>query len=280
MGDLGAELLPAEARVLTHCNAGALATAGYGTALGVIRSAVALGKVKARVRRRDAALAPGGAPHRLGAAAGRHPHHPHRRQHGGPPDGPRRDQRGRGRARTASPRTATWPTRSAPTPWPSWPRSTASRSTWRRPSRPSTSRPPPAPASRSRSAPAEEVTHVAGRRVAPEGVARPQPRLRRHAAPLRHGHRLREGRRAAAVRGEPARAGRRPRGPARGRVSRGVALVLGIETSCDETAAAVVEDGRRDPLERRVEPGRGPRPLRRGRAGARLAPPPREHRAR
>jgi methylthioribose-1-phosphate isomerase len=47
MGDLGAELLPAEARVLTHCNAGALATAGYGTALGVIRSAVRLGKVKA-----------------------------------------------------------------------------------------------------------------------------------------------------------------------------------------------------------------------------------------
>jgi methylthioribose-1-phosphate isomerase len=47
MGDLGAELLPAEARVLTHCNAGALATAGYGTALGVIRSAARLGKVKA-----------------------------------------------------------------------------------------------------------------------------------------------------------------------------------------------------------------------------------------
>jgi methylthioribose-1-phosphate isomerase len=47
IGDLGAELLPAEARVLTHCNAGALATAGYGTALGVIRSAFRLGKVKA-----------------------------------------------------------------------------------------------------------------------------------------------------------------------------------------------------------------------------------------
>jgi methylthioribose-1-phosphate isomerase len=47
LGDLGAELLPAEARVLTHCNAGALATAGYGTALGVIRSAARLGKVKA-----------------------------------------------------------------------------------------------------------------------------------------------------------------------------------------------------------------------------------------
>src|SRR5512135_1902970 len=47
IGDLGAELLPAEARVLTHCNAGALATAGYGTALGVIRSAHRLGKLRA-----------------------------------------------------------------------------------------------------------------------------------------------------------------------------------------------------------------------------------------
>jgi methylthioribose-1-phosphate isomerase len=47
MGELGAELLPEQARVLTHCNAGALATAGYGTALGVIRSASALGKLQA-----------------------------------------------------------------------------------------------------------------------------------------------------------------------------------------------------------------------------------------
>ena len=39
MGDHGAELIPQNARVMTHCNAGALATAGYGTALGVIRSA-------------------------------------------------------------------------------------------------------------------------------------------------------------------------------------------------------------------------------------------------
>jgi methylthioribose-1-phosphate isomerase len=38
MGDLGAELIPERARVMTHCNTGALATAGYGTALGVIRS--------------------------------------------------------------------------------------------------------------------------------------------------------------------------------------------------------------------------------------------------
>jgi len=44
LGAFGAALLPQEARVLTHCNAGALATAGHGTALGVIRSAVAAGK--------------------------------------------------------------------------------------------------------------------------------------------------------------------------------------------------------------------------------------------
>ena len=44
LGKLGAELLPQRCRVLTHCNAGALATAGHGTALGVIRSAVAAGK--------------------------------------------------------------------------------------------------------------------------------------------------------------------------------------------------------------------------------------------
>ena len=45
MGDIGAELIPSRARLLTHCNAGALATAGYGTALGVIRSAARQGKV-------------------------------------------------------------------------------------------------------------------------------------------------------------------------------------------------------------------------------------------
>ena len=44
MGAHGAKLLPQRARVLTHCNAGALATAGYGTALGVLRAAVAAGK--------------------------------------------------------------------------------------------------------------------------------------------------------------------------------------------------------------------------------------------
>src|SRR5437870_792729 len=44
MGAFGADVVPADARILTHCNAGALATAGYGTALGVIRGAIAAGK--------------------------------------------------------------------------------------------------------------------------------------------------------------------------------------------------------------------------------------------
>jgi methylthioribose-1-phosphate isomerase len=44
MGKHGATLMPASGGVLTHCNAGALATCGYGTALGVIRAAVEEGK--------------------------------------------------------------------------------------------------------------------------------------------------------------------------------------------------------------------------------------------
>ncbi len=44
MGSHGQVLIPDGARILTHCNAGALATGGYGTALGVIRAAVEAGK--------------------------------------------------------------------------------------------------------------------------------------------------------------------------------------------------------------------------------------------
>lgn len=45
MGAFGETVVPTGARILTHCNAGALATAGYGTALGVIRAAAERGKV-------------------------------------------------------------------------------------------------------------------------------------------------------------------------------------------------------------------------------------------
>jgi methylthioribose-1-phosphate isomerase len=44
MGELGAALLPANATLHTHCNAGAIATGGYGTALGVVRTAFAQGR--------------------------------------------------------------------------------------------------------------------------------------------------------------------------------------------------------------------------------------------
>jgi methylthioribose-1-phosphate isomerase len=44
IGAFGAAVVPGDARILTHCNAGALATAGYGTALGVVRGAVEAGK--------------------------------------------------------------------------------------------------------------------------------------------------------------------------------------------------------------------------------------------
>jgi len=46
MGELGAELIDRPTDVITHCNAGAIATGGYGTALGVIRSAFAAGKIR------------------------------------------------------------------------------------------------------------------------------------------------------------------------------------------------------------------------------------------
>lgn len=46
MGELGSALIPPSEAVLTHCNTGSLATGGYGTALGVIRSAFSVGKIK------------------------------------------------------------------------------------------------------------------------------------------------------------------------------------------------------------------------------------------
>src|SRR5690606_24447302 len=45
MGELGAALLGTDVGVITHCNTGSLATAGYGTALGVIRAGVSAGRI-------------------------------------------------------------------------------------------------------------------------------------------------------------------------------------------------------------------------------------------
>src|SRR5215207_4621837 len=125
IGEHGAELFAPGTRVLTHCNAGALATAGYGTAIGVIQSAWEGGKVgmvwvdETRpllqgARRRASSTASWWAP-------------------------------------TGSPPTATRPTRSAPTRWRSWPTATEFPSTWRRRSPRSTAIHPTARRSRSRS---------------------------------------------------------------------------------------------------------------------------------
>jgi methylthioribose-1-phosphate isomerase len=78
MGALGAALIPQGARVMTYCNTGALATAGYGTALGVIRAAHESGK-RIRVWVNETR------PYLQGArlTAGTDPRDPDRRQHGG-----------------------------------------------------------------------------------------------------------------------------------------------------------------------------------------------------
>ena len=95
---IGGALLPDEGGVLTHCNAGALATCGYGTALGVIRAAVEQGKQHSRLRRRDAAVPAGRAAHGVGADGRRHSHHRDLRQHGRQPHAAGQDP-GRGGGR-------------------------------------------------------------------------------------------------------------------------------------------------------------------------------------
>jgi uncharacterized protein YggU (UPF0235/DUF167 family) len=140
LGALGAELVPARARILTHCNAGGLATAGYGTALGIVRGAVEAGR-SWFAREFPTRSSPTS----------------------------RRPRRWRGArwiwsswAPTGLPRTGTRPTRSGPTAWPCWRVTTGSHSMSPRPSRRSilgsrTDRPYPSRSgtpARSRSSPA------------------------------------------------------------------------------------------------------------------------------
>ena len=106
IGRAGGVLIPDGTGVLTHCNAGGLATAGYGTALGVIRAAVELGR-SVWVCRRDSPGAAGGPAHGLGTAARRY-RHDGLPTHGGRPDASGHSLRDRGR--DGSRPTATWPT--------------------------------------------------------------------------------------------------------------------------------------------------------------------------
>ena len=167
-------LLTRGARILTHCNAGALATGGYGTALGVVRAAFAADPTVRVVVRRDPAPAAGRPPDRLGARARGHPLHAHRRRHGRDDDGvgprdprrrrrrPHRRQRRRGEQDRHLRR------------WPSWRASTASRSSSRRRRRRSTRSTPAGAARRHRGA--------GGRRGARPGPLRPAGGARGRAA--------------------------------------------------------------------------------------------------
>jgi methylthioribose-1-phosphate isomerase len=152
MGKNGEPLIPDGGRVLTHCNAGALATSGYGTALGVIRAAVEAGKKVAVFADETRPWLQGS---RLTAWE--------LMQDGIPVtlicDNMAGHLMSKGRstasssAPTASPPTATPPTRSAPTRWRCWPRSTASPSTSPHRPPPSISLCPTAAISPSKSAP-------------------------------------------------------------------------------------------------------------------------------
>ena len=100
MGELGAELIPNGISILTHCNTGALATGGHGTALGVIREAWHQGKVNMVFVTETRPLLQGA---RLTAWEP-----------------------------TGSLPTETWPIRSGLTPWRYWPERTRCPSTWQR----------------------------------------------------------------------------------------------------------------------------------------------------
>ena len=96
IGRAGAEVVGDGQTVLTHCNAGALATAGYGTALGVIRGACEAGKRVRVIADETRPFLQGRAPDGLGIAAGRHRRHRGLRQRLRPAHEPGHGGRGGG----------------------------------------------------------------------------------------------------------------------------------------------------------------------------------------
>ena len=109
----GLPLIPDGARVLTHCNAGALATAGIGTALAPIYLAARSGRRVEVFADETRPLLAGQSPDVVGAGAGGHSRDRHRRQHGGVAHARRPNRSVHRRVRIASPATATSRTRSA-----------------------------------------------------------------------------------------------------------------------------------------------------------------------
>ena len=84
IGRFGAEFMPQDGRVMTQCNAGALATAGIGTALGVIQVAVEQGKEASHSCSGDASLLARCTPHSMGTSPQQHSAYADYRQYGGP----------------------------------------------------------------------------------------------------------------------------------------------------------------------------------------------------
>ena len=159
-------------KALTHCNAGGLATGGYGSAVGALRAAWEQGLLEHVWVDETRPLLQGSRLTRVGARGARHPACGDRRLGGSAPDEPRRgrlrrhrcrpdrrERRHRQQDRHLRPGGRRRPPRAS--------RSTSSR----RPPR-STSRRRPAPRSRSRSATRAEITHA---------LRRPEPGVRRHA---------------------------------------------------------------------------------------------------
>ena len=188
IGRYGAELLSAGTLVMTHCNAGALATAGYGTALGVIRGAVEAGKA-IRV------LACETRPYLQGArltawelAAGSESPWRSSRTAWAATSSPAAKSRPSSSAPTASPPTATRPTRSGRTRSRSWPRRTASLLR-RRADDDDRPRLPRRLRDSDRGARLRRSPLLRRPFDRPGGRRRAVRRLRRHARPLHHRHR-------------------------------------------------------------------------------------------
>ena len=179
-------------RALTHCNAGGLATGGYGTRGRRAARGVGARPARACARRRDAAASPGRPADGLGARGGRDPARRDRRLRRRVVDGRAARSTASSPAPTASLRTATRRTRSARTPSPCSRRTTASRSTSSRRPRRSTWRLRPA-----QGIPIEE--RDAGGDHDPLPGA--EPRLRRDAGRADRGDRHRGRRAPRALRG-------------------------------------------------------------------------------
>ena len=145
----GLALVPHGARILTHCNTGALVSAGEGTAFAIILAAHRAGPAGPAVGRRDQAAAAGRAADRLRGPPGRDPALRAGRRRSRGPDGVRPGGPGADRRRPDRRRRQRGQQGRVPTAWPCWPATTRCRSWWRRRCRPWTSRHPTARGSRS-----------------------------------------------------------------------------------------------------------------------------------